>query len=592
VAEIVVGAWDGQRSASLISRRMLWILLGTLVPLSTVVAALGLWPMWRTTLPLALAVSALFAAFFAVGVVLIAEPGHAPVGLAMILAAVLLIGSWANEWNFGLWPLFSQVVGDLWIPVVGWALYRYPHQKLARGDRWLFIVILIWFILTSWILVLLSRPQWHQFSTAWWPALFPNPGVYHFTTRIVDAGMVIIALTYSLRWVVRLHQSEGIERRIKMPTAIAGIAVIIVSSMLYVAYALNASESTENLLLGIAMGSTIAIPVAFLVAIIGRYLRRNALIGILINLGNSPTMRQITAALRDGLGDPDLLILYWSDDEQFYLDATRQAVGDPRQQADRLIVDIGSSTAGHPALLVADTALAQDPDLIDAAVIAARLLIENARLLETAQSRLADLQAASARIAKASDAERRRIQRDLHDGLQSRFAALGPRLGALKATTTDPRTAARITDILNDLTHALSDLRKLVADLQPDIPKLGLKGAVTDLCQSYGSILTVDVDLPEIRFSEPVELAAFLVVSEAMTNVAKHAQAESVTISGQVQDDILTITVADDGKGNATAGKGTGLIGMADRALALNGYVRISSPPGKGTRVTMRIPCE
>jgi signal transduction histidine kinase len=575
-----------------ISRRILWILLGTLVPLTTVVAALGLWPMWRTAMPLALAVAALFAAFFAVGVVLMAEPGHGAVGSAMIIAAVLLVGSWANEWNFGPWPLFSQVIGDLWIPVVGWALYRYPHRQLTRGDRWLFTVILLWFICTSWLLVLVSRPQWHQFSTTWWPALFPNLNFYHAATRFVDAGMVLLALAYVSRWVVRLRRSEGVERRIRMPTVIAGAASITISSTLYFVYAINASPSVQNLFLGIATGSALAIPMAFLVAVIRRYMSRNALMQILIRLGDSPTTWQITAALREGLGDPDLLILYWSEDELSYIDAFRRPAGDPRQRDDQLIVEIGPSRADNPALLVADAGLAHDPDLIYAAVVAVRLHIENARLLETAQARLADLQAASVRIAQASDAERRRVQRDLHDRLQSRFAALGPRLGALKATTTDPRAAARLADILNDLTQALSDLRNLVADIQPDIRKLGLKAAVINLCRSYGPILTVDIDLPEARLSEPIELGAFLVISEAMTNVVRHAQAESVTISGRLHDGILAITVADDGKGNAEIGTGTGLISMADRALALNGRVHISSPPGEGTRVMMRIPCE
>jgi signal transduction histidine kinase len=592
MTEIVVSTLTGQRLAPVISRRILWIMLGALVPLATVVAALGLGPMWRTSIPLALAVSVLFAAFFAVGVALMAEPGHGPVGFAMIVAAVLLIGSWANEWNFGPWPLISEVVGDLWIPVVAWALYRYPHRKLSASDQRLFIAILIWFLSTSWFLVLVSRPQWHQFTTTWWPALFPNRRVYHISGRVIDGGMLVLALIYISRWAARLRRSEGVERQIEMPTAIAGIAAIAVGSTLYIAYAFDFPGQIENLFLGIAMAGMFLVPAAFFVAIIRRYLSRNSLMRILINLDRNPTTYQIMAGLREGLGDPTLYILYWSEDEQSYIDASRQPTGDPREHVGQLVVEIGRSTDDHPALLVANPALGYDPDLISAAVIAVRLHIENAQLLETAQARLADLQAASARIAQASDIERQRIQRNLHDGLQSRFAALGPRLGALKATTTDPHTAARLVDILNDLTQALADLRKLVAGIRPDILGLGLKAAVDDLCQSYRAFLTVNIELPEIRFPEQVEFAAFLVISEAMTNIVKHAEAESVEISGRVHDDVLTVTIVDDGKGNARPGQGTGLISMADRALALNGNVRISSSPGKGTRVKVVIPCE
>ena len=142
------------------------MMLGTLIPVATAVAALGLWPMWRTAVPTALGVSALFAALFTAGVVLMAEPGQAPAGIAMILSAALLIVSWANEWGVGPLPLASEVVGNLWLLGIAWALYRYPNRRLARGDRWMFAVLLAWFVATSWLLVFLSRPQWHQFPPA------------------------------------------------------------------------------------------------------------------------------------------------------------------------------------------------------------------------------------------------------------------------------------------------------------------------------------------------------------------------------------------------------------------------------------------
>jgi len=109
------------------------MMLGTLVPAATAVAAVGLWPMWRMAALTALGILALFAALFAAGVVLIAEPGQAPAGVAMIVSAALLIVSWANEWGIGPLPLVSDVVGNLWLLGVAWALYRYPNRRLARG---------------------------------------------------------------------------------------------------------------------------------------------------------------------------------------------------------------------------------------------------------------------------------------------------------------------------------------------------------------------------------------------------------------------------------------------------------------------------
>jgi signal transduction histidine kinase len=587
------------------------MVLGTLVPAASTVAALALWPLWHEALFVALATLALFAALFAIGVTLLAEPGQGPVGLAMIVAAALLIVSWANEWGKGPLPLASVVVGNLWVPVVGWALYRYPSRQLDHGDRWVFLVVLGWIVVTPWLLVFLSRPQWHQYPAhCWWPALFPSHAVYQIVTRVVDVGTVIVGLLYVSRWVVRLPRARGLERSVKVPTAMAGTVAIAIGSSLYIAYAVGVPGPVDNFFLAITTCGMLAVPIAFLVAVIRRYLRRNALTQVLISMGNSPTTRQITAALREGLQDPDLNILYWSKDEHCFLDEARRPVDDPRGEAGQLLVDIESSTGDRLARMIADAALEQDLDLIDAAVVAVGFSMENALLLETVQAQLADLQAASARIIRAGAEERRRIQQDLHDGIQGRLAALGPRLGAVKATTTDPRTADRVADIRDALSRTLTDLRKLVAGMRLDVLSLGLATAVTDLCGNYQPGLAIAIDLPDVPLPEPVEDTAFLAISEAMANVAKHARARSVDISGRLEGGTLVVSVMDDGVGGAAldhgtepAGvtgdgaddgrldHGTGLVSITDRITALQGRVQIVSPPGRGTRVTMRIPC-
>jgi signal transduction histidine kinase len=554
-------------------------------------AALGLWPMWHNETLVAISVLALFAALFAVGVMLMAEPGQGPVGASMLLAAVLLIVSWANEWRFGPLPLISQVVGDLWAPTVAWALYRYPHKRLATADRWMFTTALIWFAVTSWLLVFLSRPEWHQFPPHWWPTIYSNLSVYRVAARVVDVGMVILAFLYIFRWIVRVRNARGVERSIKIPTAVAAVVAVGISSALYVGFSLNAPESADNLLLGITMCSMLAVPVAFIVAVIRRYLRRNALTQLLISLGGSPTSKEIAAALRRGLNDPDLFILHWSDDRSSYLDEASNSVDDPRGESDHLVVEVGVFSEGHPTLVIADKALEDDLDLVEAAVIAVRFSIENALLLETAQTRLAELQAASIRIAQASAQERRRIQYDLHDGIQVRLAALGPRLGAVKANTTDQRTAMQIVEIRDALTAALTDLRKLVAGIRPDILSGGLKAAVSNICDPFRTSLDISIDLPDKPLPESVEYTTFLVISEAVANATKHSGAHSLEIRGELADGTLTVSVVDDGIGGAKENNGTGLVSMTDRVVALRGRLYISSPPGRGTEVIMRFPC-
>ena len=308
-------------------------MLGTLIPLATAVAALGLWPMWHTAVPTALGILALFAALIAAGIVLVAEPGQAPAGIAMIVSAALLVVSWANEWGIGPLPLASDVVGNLWLLGIAWALYRYPGRRLAHGDRWMFALLVAWFVATSWLLVFLSRPQWHQFPPHWWPALFPSLTVYRAVSRAVDAVTVGLALLYVSRWVMQLRQATDVERRIKIPTAAAAAAAITIGGIYYISRALDAPAPVDNALFAVTMCSLFAIPVAFLVAVIRRYLSRSALTQVLISLGSSPTTRQITAALREGLRDPGLHILYWSQAERSYLDEAGQLADDPRGSA-------------------------------------------------------------------------------------------------------------------------------------------------------------------------------------------------------------------------------------------------------------------
>ena len=288
----------------------------------------------------------------------------------------------------------------------------------------------------------------------------------------------------------------SVERRIKIPTAAAAIAAITIGSTLYLGDALDVPEPVSNVLFVVTMCSMLAIPVAFLVAVIRRYLSRSALTQVLISLGSSPTTGQITAALREGLRDPGLRILYWSQDERSYLDEAGQPVADPRgsrRPAGRRDQLVHCETARRS--MVADAALDHDPDLIEAAVVAARFSMDNALLLETCRrgsltcKRPAPVSSRPPRWSAAGSSS------DLHDGIQGRLDALGPRLGAVKATTTDQRAAAYIADIRDALAQVLTDLRTLAAGIRPDVLNLGLQGRRHRA--SARPISSVTIDLPD-----------------------------------------------------------------------------------------------
>ena len=196
----------------------------------------------------------------------------------------------------------------------------------------------------------------------------------------------------------------------------------------------------------------------------------------------------------------------------------------------------------------------------------------------------------------AADEERRRIERDLHDGAQQRLVALGVELGAARRTAAhDPRAAeAAIEHAHREVKETLAELRDLVRGIHPAVlTDRGLDAALSALAaRSPVPVEVVVVDPPSVdAASGSAQAAAYFVVAEALTNAAKHAVAQSVVVRADVVGDRLRVVIADDGVGGAAAGPGSGLEGLASRVAALDGTFDLDSPAGAGTRVTVEVPC-
>jgi PAS domain S-box-containing protein len=197
-----------------------------------------------------------------------------------------------------------------------------------------------------------------------------------------------------------------------------------------------------------------------------------------------------------------------------------------------------------------------------------------------------------ARIVEAGDAERRRLERNLHDGAQQRLVSLALQLRMVEASFEGNPARARtdLAEAREQLKHALDELRELARGIHPAIlTDGGLAPALTALATRAPLPVEID-DVPDERLPEPVEAAAYYLIAEAITNVAKHAQASHVAVSVRHDNGRIVVEVADDGIGGADPGAGSGLHGLADRVEALHGHLRVDSPPGGGTRVEARIP--
>jgi signal transduction histidine kinase len=206
----------------------------------------------------------------------------------------------------------------------------------------------------------------------------------------------------------------------------------------------------------------------------------------------------------------------------------------------------------------------------------------------------AELAASRARIVAAADRERRRIERDLHDGIQQRLVALVLDVRAveagLPAGSADVR--AQLGRTADGLAATLDELRELSRGIHPAIlSEGGLAPALKALTRRSSIPAELDADVPT-RLPAPIEVAAYYVVSEALANAAKHAEASAVHIDAHLSDGCLRLSVRDDGVGGAALGSGSGLVGLTDRVEALGGTLSINSPPGEGTTLIAELPLE
>ncbi|MGW0824162.1 sensor histidine kinase [Streptomyces sp. NPDC002845] len=206
------------------------------------------------------------------------------------------------------------------------------------------------------------------------------------------------------------------------------------------------------------------------------------------------------------------------------------------------------------------------------------------------ERRLTEVTRSRARLVAAFEAERRRIERDLHDGAQQRLVALSMSLG-LARLDAPPELADRLTAAHKEADQVLGELRELIHGIHPQVlADYGLPDAVADAADRSAVLVDVDADLP--RFAESVESAAYFAVREALANVGRHSEAERVWIRGRYEGGLLRVSVRDDGVGGADPARGSGLTGLADRLAVLDGTLSVHSPARGPTVLSLEIPCQ
>ncbi len=332
-------------------------------------------------------------------------------------------------------------------------------------------------------------------------------------------------------------------------------------------------------------------PVAFVIGLLRARLARSAVGDVLVALRANPTPADLRDVLARALRDPSLTLAYWLPQFGSWADLEGRPVALPSDGSGRATTLIDRDGV-HVAALVHDPALADEPELLDAVTAAAGIAIENGRLQSELRARLDELHGSRSRVIEAGQKERQRLERNLHDGAQQRLIALSLELSLLEEQLDgDPDTTARLGLARREIAASLEELREVARGIHPAVVSgHGLEVALEQLVARAPVPIRLTVEVDQ-RLPEPLEVAAYYLVSESLANLGKYAQASSARVEVIRSDGQLVVQVVDDGIGGADTEHGSGLRGLADRVEALGGRLRVWSPVGGGTRVKAEIPC-
>ena len=553
------------------------------------VATHGEEPGFLLPIPVELAVGG---SFVGAGLVGWARRPDNPTGLLMTLTGLVWFGRQLEWLDTPLASHLSHVSVNLFLALVAHQLVVFPNGAARTRVERTLVVATYAIALGGYALSKLFYDPTAE-GCAGCPhnllLLFPNSGLNAIANLVPSAVGIVLVVVILARLVRRWWTASPPARRVLAPVAWTGPASLVLVAVTIGLYAVGVSATLDRVLQWSTLVYT-AIPLAFLAGLLRMRLHRGALGGLVVELSDAATATDVRGALARTLGDPSLEVAFWLPEREGYIDLEGHPFGLP-SGGDRAVTVLEDGQQ-RLAALVYDRSLLDDSELVRAAGAAARMALENARLQAELRAQLEEVRASRARIVEAGDAERRRLERDLHDGAQQRL--LGIRL-ALRLARGELEKGGRAVDELlteaeSELAQTLDELRALARGIHPAVlTEEGLGPAVETLARRASVPVQID-RLPVDRLPSAVEAAAYFVTAEALANVAKHARASGVRISMRHADGSLFIDISDDGIGGADSA-GSGLIGLRDRVEALNGRLRVEGSPGRGTRLRAEIPC-
>ena len=510
-----------------------------------------------------------------------------------------------------LWYVGSlyEVTRAPWIPYLGFALRGYydpilafviltfPRDRLeTRFDRGAVLALLgAMVVRTAWRLAG-TQPGTGTVAPPW-PMLIPRDehtfiGIDSFLSAVVGAALLVVAIAI-LRRRGRIRPGA---RFVTDPVLLGG-ALWALLAIPYAASDFFHYVAGFDIVPWDGPGWTAQYvlralgPLGLLVGTLRLRSRSSAVVAVVSAEGGGPRGPELEAALRGALDDPTLALLY-RDAAGRWSDVRGAAAELPAGNADRAVTLLGQP-ALPSAAVIHDTLLLDDPSVLGTLSAVVRLAVDNDRLQDDLRTQLGEVRASRARIVEATDAERRRVERDLHDGAQQRLVALAVSLRTIRLRLgpgVDPAVLSELDAATAEVRAAIDEVRELARGLDPAILReAGLAAALQSLADRSPIPVRTNFDV-QGRLPTRVETAAWFVAAESLANVAKHSHASSAIVSARVDDGWLRMEITDDGVGGANP-DGAGLRGLLDRLAATDGTLRVLTPPGGGTTMEVAIPC-
>jgi len=593
-------------------------------------AALMIGPLWQVYWPVAVGTMLFTVLFSCAGVILYDEPGQRRTGVLLLLAGQLWALGWSQEWAIGPFPFISGPCSYAAISMAAWAMFRYPDpalmNRLERAFLSLVALATVGGILADNLTV---SPRWRDYDPelVWWVALRVDRSLNAAVVAVVHQVQLVLVGLFIAVWALRIRRIRGLDRETVAPMAVASPVLAVVAGALPVAEALNAPVFVINRIYAVQAVVLGLIPLTFLVSVIRRRLADHGVLTMIGRLQRRPTPEAVQTALRQALRDDTLRVRYWAPDLNSYVDVTGAPILDPSPEPDRLLLPVTTPIGGPLALIEADPVLTRHPQVLANALAASGLALENAQLQAAVLGRLGQVRQVRAQAVQAGAVERRRVERNLHDGAQQRLLALRLVLAAADSPDLPAGSRQRLHTMNQEIALALSELRDLARGIHPAVlSQAGLSAAVEAVAQAYPE--PVDAVLPGGRFPAATEETVYHLICAALerrtgapepgpraapdprtapgSTVGSGATAgwgsdagsgpggsprPGLRIRGHREGGVLTIELQDEARDPDQLRSDTELPGMLDRVRALGGDVIFSKLARGGALMVVAVPC-